>query len=325
VAQYTPIGRRRAPAHDGRVYAILDDLVRLQFQASGFSFLPRQPIHSLLAGRHASRLRGRGLNFEELRNYLPGDDIRTIDWKVTARTDAPHVRVYTEERDRPVWLVVDQRQSMFFGSRWKMKSVAAAEAAAVAAWRVLAAGDRVGAMVFDDTDIVTIPPHRSRERVMRILRAVVDRNHALRADRDLQPGPHMINEVLRRLGPLARHDNLVVLITDGFGVDESSRPAATGLTEHNDMLGLVIFDPLERRLDDAGRLDFSDGARLLEVDTGRARVRGAYEADFEARMQTLHTLSRRNAVPLLTLDASLPLLEQVRHQLGYEPHAGDRR
>ena len=98
------------------VYVQLDELVRLQHKASGFSFLPKQPVHSVLSGRHASKLRGRGLNFEELRNYLPGDDTRNIDWKVTARTRTPYVRVYTEEKDRTVWLLVDQRVSMFFGS-----------------------------------------------------------------------------------------------------------------------------------------------------------------------------------------------------------------
>ena len=99
--------------NDG-VYVQLDELVRLQYKASGFSFLPNQPIHSVLSGRHASKLRGRGLNFEELRDYLPGDDTRNIDWKVTARTGTPYVRVYTEEKDRTVWLLIDQRVSMFF-------------------------------------------------------------------------------------------------------------------------------------------------------------------------------------------------------------------
>ena len=100
---------RKAETKASGVYVELDELIRLQFKARGFSFLPRQPIHSLLSGRHASRMRGRGLNFEELRDYLPGDDPRTIDWKVTARTGTPFVRVYTEERDRPALLVVDQR------------------------------------------------------------------------------------------------------------------------------------------------------------------------------------------------------------------------
>ena len=103
--QYTRVTTRgEAPRRDSRVYADLDELVRLQFEAQGFSFLPHQPLHSVLHGRHASRLRGRGLNFEELRGYIPGDDIRNVDWKATARAGEPQVRAYTEERDRPVWL-----------------------------------------------------------------------------------------------------------------------------------------------------------------------------------------------------------------------------
>jgi ATPase family associated with various cellular activities (AAA)/Protein of unknown function DUF58 len=129
---YPSIPHSDLPPRPG-VYADLTELVRMKFHARGFSFLPRQPVRSILAGRHASRLRGRGLNFEEIRRYLPGDDIRNMDWHVTARMRQPYVRVYTEERDRPVLLIVDQRQSMFFGSQRAMKSVVAAEVTALAA------------------------------------------------------------------------------------------------------------------------------------------------------------------------------------------------
>ena len=142
------------------IYTSLQELVALQYKASGFSFLPKQPVHSILSGRHNSRLRGRGLNFEELRHYRAGDDIRTMDWKVTNRTGKPHVRVYSEERERPVLLLVDQRINMFFGSQLKMKSVIAAELAALSAWRVLSVGDRIGALVFNDTEIIETRPHR---------------------------------------------------------------------------------------------------------------------------------------------------------------------
>ena len=135
---------------DPRIHVSLAHLRSLEGAAKGLSFLPRQPSASSLNGRHASRLRGRGLNFEELRDYLPGDDIRSIDWKASARTGVPHVRVFTEERDRPALLVVDQRMSMYFGSVLNLKSVTAAEAAAIATFRILAAGDRVGGIVFDD-------------------------------------------------------------------------------------------------------------------------------------------------------------------------------
>ena len=146
---------------EGSVYTDVQTLARLRHDAHGFSFLPRQPLSSLLSGRRRSRLRGRGLDFEELRNYRPGDDIRTMDWRVTNRTGRPHVRVYTEERDRPVLLIADQRLGMFFGSRSKMKSVVAAELAALCGWRVLSQGDRVGAILFNDARIEQFRPSRS--------------------------------------------------------------------------------------------------------------------------------------------------------------------
>ena len=156
-----------------RAYVTVDELVRLCHRAKGFSFLPRQPVHSLLVGRHASRLRGRGLDFEELRHYVDGDDTRTIDWPATARLGSAYVRVYTEERDRSVLLLVDQRLSMFFGGRRAMKSVAAAEAAALAAWRVTSLGDRVGAVVFSENDFAEIRPRARDAAVMQIIDAVV--------------------------------------------------------------------------------------------------------------------------------------------------------
>ena len=139
-------------------------------------------MSSILSGRYASRLRGRGLNFEEIRRYLPGDDIRTMDWKVTARTRSPHVRVYTEEKDRAVVLVIDQRINMFFGTRDKLKSVTAAELAALGAWRAVAVGDRVGAVIFNDTELVDVRPQRSQKTVMSILGTIIRMNHELQVD-----------------------------------------------------------------------------------------------------------------------------------------------
>jgi uncharacterized protein (DUF58 family) len=273
-------------------------------------------VHSVLYGRHASRLRGRGLNFEELRNYLPGDDIRNVDWKASARSKRPQVRVYTEERDRPVWLLVDQRISMFFGSRERLKSVTAAEAAAVSAWRVLGMGDRVGAMVFNDSAIVEIKPQRSRNQVMGILGEVVRQNHALHAGADIAPGPAIFNSVLRRLLPLVGHDALVVLISDTNGADDHSARLVTRINQHNDVIVLLVYDPMERRLPDAGRLVMSDGRGQLEVNSGRSGLRKAYAGHFDDNLLEIQALSRKHAIPLLPISTEYPVLDQVREQLG---------
>ena len=305
------------------VYVQLDDLVRLQHKASGFSFLPRQPVHSVLSGRHASKLRGRGLNFEELRDYLPGDDTRNIDWKVTARTRTPHVRVYTEEKDRSVWLLIDQRVHMFFGSQQRMKSVVAAEVAAISAWRVLSVGDRVGALVFNDTDISVIPPHRSRERVMRILKQVTEKNHALSAASDLKPDPGKLNEVLRQVGILARHDCLICLISDVDGMDSGTRRYVTRIAEHNDVLAAFIYDPLEKSMPAAGRLRFTDGSGQLEADTSDKNLRSGFRSEFEQKMERIRHSARQFSIPVLPLDTTSPVADQIRDALGH--HQGARR
>ena len=305
------------------VYVQLDDLVRLQHKASGFSFLPRQPVHSILSGRHASKLRGRGLNFEELRDYLPGDDTRNIDWKVTARTGTPYVRVYTEEKDRSVWLLIDQRVHMFFGSQQRMKSVVAAEVAAISAWRVLSVGDRVGALVFNDSDVSVIPPHRSRERVMQLLKEVTKKNQALSAGSDLKPDPNKLNEVLKQAAILARHDCLVCLITDADGINAETRRHITRLAEHNDVITTFIYDPLEKEMPAAGRLRFTDGQGQLEADTSDKNLRSAFQNDFEQKMERINTSSRKFSMPVLALNTINPVADQLREAFGH--HQGAKR
>ena len=220
-------------------YTNLDELIRIQFKVRDLSLLPHQPVTSILSGRYASRLRGRGLNFEELRRYQPGDDIRTMDWKVTARTRSPHVRVYTEEKDRAVLILVDQRINMFFGTREKLKSVTAAELAAIAAWRALDVGDRVGAIVFNDSESIEIVPHRSKQNVMAILGGVVRLNHQLSAQSDVRPNGDMLNRILDKALRVVTHDYLVVLISDFFGADEQSERLVTELASHNDVLAFL--------------------------------------------------------------------------------------
>ncbi len=226
-----------------RVHPTLDDLTQLRYQARGFSFLPRQPVHSLLSGKHGSRLRGRGLTFEELRQYRPGDDIRSIDWKATARLRKPHVRVYNEERERPVLLVVDQRSPMFFGSRLSMKSVAAAELAALGAWRALDGGDRVGGIVFNDEELIEVRPHRSQTRVLQLLHVIEQSNNRL-TEAALTGGDVTLNQALKRALQVAKHDHLVVLISDLDGADDETRRLAALLSAHNDVLVVAVYDPL---------------------------------------------------------------------------------
>jgi uncharacterized protein (DUF58 family) len=291
----------------------------LQFKVDGVSFLPKQPVQSLLEGRRASRLRGRGLDFEEIRRYIAGDDIRAMDWRVTARTRKPHIRVYTEEKDRPVLLVVDQRLSMFFGSQVAMKSVTAAEVTAMGAWRSLSVGDRVGALVFNDSDICEIPPHRSRQQVMRILDTVVEMNHALRVDGEIQPDPAMLNRVLGKVLCLAKHDYLVAIISDFSGADQETRRSVTRLAAHNDVVALFIYDPLEAHLPSLGKVIVSQGDLQLEVDTEDGQFRRRFSEQFESRLKTARDLMLKRGIPVLPIRTAEGVREQFMDLLGHRP------
>jgi uncharacterized protein (DUF58 family) len=297
-----------------RVTITLDELVQLKADAHGFSFLPRQPVSSLLAGRHASRLRGRGLAFEELRHYNPGDDVRTIDWKATARLRSTYVRVYSEERERPVLLVVDQRRPMFFGSRRAMKSVTAAEVAALGAWRVLNARDRVGGIVFNEAEIVDISPHRSQTQVMRMLHEVVRLNHAL-AEKAAPTGAVTLNHALEAALRRAKHDHLVVLISDFDGADEETQRLATLIAAHNDMLAVAIYDPLGASLQpQPGMVVEVGGARVaLPLDAG---FPAAFQRAFTQRLDEWTEIFRALQVPVLPISTAEPPADQLRSLFG---------
>jgi uncharacterized protein (DUF58 family) len=297
------------------VYANLDDLIRIQFKARNFSFLPQQPVTSVLSGRYASRLRGRGLNFEEIRRYLPGDDIRTMDWKVTARTRSPHVRVYTEEKDRAILLVVDQRINMFFGTRDKLKSVTAAELAALGAWRAVAVGDRIGAVVFNDAELFDIRPQRSQKTVMSILGNVVQMNHALRADTQVETNAGMLNRALEKALQLVSHDGLIVMISDFFGVDEQTERLTARIAEHNDVLALLVHDPI--RLQPAEeRVTVSDGSLQMEIDFADKHVREKLAENYREEQEHITRFLNRLAAPLLMVSNKGDVVDQVRRLLG---------
>jgi len=308
--------RRPADRKDRGVYVELDELVRLQYRARGFSFLPRQPVHSVLAGRYGSRVRGRGLDFEELRAYLPGDDVRSIDWRVTARTGKPYVRVFNEERDRATILLVDQRISMFYGTRLNLKSVTAAEAAALAAWRVLDRGDRVGAVVFNDGEMVTVRPRRSRGTVVQILEAVVRMNRALRAGAGISPEPGMLDRALEAAARLARHDILLVIISDFDGAGEATRRRLIRLLRHNDAIGALVHDPSATGLPPAESFVVSNGELQLELDLSRPAERRKVAAFAGERIAKLLDWQRSPGLPMMPLSCAEDTGRQIRHFLG---------
>ncbi len=308
-----------APDLDARVSVSLAHLRTLEGRARSLTFLPRQPARSVLNGRHASRLRGRGLNFEDLRDYLPGDDIRAIDWKVTARTGRPHVRVMTEERDRPALIVVDQRMSMFFGTRLNMKSVTAAEAAALAAFRILDQGDRVGGIVFGDDHIAEIRPQRNRRSLDRFLMALADANAMLRADAP-PVEPMSLTRVLRAVARIAPRNHLILVLSDFDVVEDETERLVSGLSRRNDLVVGLVTDPFgDTALPEGLKLVISDGALQAEIDAGDHARRRRLEDMARGRIAAILDWRRRYGVPVLPLSAAEETLPQLRRLMGLGP------
>ncbi|WP_058241577.1 DUF58 domain-containing protein [Shimia marina] len=308
----------KTSATDPRIHVSLSHLRGLAPAARAVSFLPRQPATSVLQGRHRSRIRGRGLDFEELRDYLPGDDVRAIDWKVTARAGKPYVRVYTEERDRPTLIVVDQRMSMFFGSVRNTKAVTAAECAAIAAHRVTAQGDRVGGIVFSDQDMVELRPGRGQAALTRMLTAVATANARLSATAPTVT-PMALNDVLKSVRKLAIRDHLVILISDFDAADAADAATERHLgtiAQHNDLVLAVVRDPTSAQLPEAGTITGTDGAKQAELNMSDAQMRSDVLALSADRLAQVRTWQNRIGLSVLSLSTAEETLPQVVQALG---------
>lgn len=244
------------------------------------------------AGPRLSRQRGRGVDFSEVRQYHPGDDVRTIDWRVTARKNKPHTKVFREERERLTLLVVDQTQPMFFGSAVRLKSVAAAELAAVLAWQALQQGDRVGGLVLGNDEAPLHRPRRSARAVARLLGDVARLNQALHRD-GRAPDEAQRRAVLQQVPRLARSNVRICFVSDFDPPEQLWPDLLRSLSRHNELSALRIFDPLEAELPPADSYAITDGTERWQFHTGDERLRRRYAERFADVDRRFAELCRR--------------------------------
>ncbi|NIY82245.1 DUF58 domain-containing protein [Vibrio hepatarius] len=293
---------------DPRLYCDYARLVRLQDQAESFSLLPHLKAGSVLSGRHNSLFRGRGLNFEELRHYQLGDDIRKIDWKVTMRTGKPHVRSYTEEKDRNVIICVDQRSAMFFSSIEVMKSVVAAEIAAMCGWRVLKDGDRVGLVITAYQRVFHSKAQRSQNEFLAQLKRLAQSNQALNVD--AHNSEHVsFSRWLEQVKRMKLKQSTIIFISDWHDCEDHHLDHLKQLQQHNDVLAVMVSDPFEQSLPkDLASLKWvvGDGRYQLNLDS-KAKVETAslHLAERMAQQrQSLTQLMSIKKLPHIELDTS---------------------
>lgn len=286
-------------------YVTLGDLLGLRYRR-----LP-VPVHSprvmgSQAGSRLSKQRGRGIDFSEVRAYQPGDDVRTIDWRVTARKNKPHTKVFREERERLTLIVVDQTQSMFFGSRTRLKSVAAAELAALGAWQALHHNDRVGGIVIGNDTYSAHKPYRNVKSVARFLGDLCATNRNLKRGTP-HPPVHHFAEALAQIRRLARNNYRIYFISDFQPIGDHWRDAFRSLSRHNELIAVRVYDPLERDLPPADSYTVTDGEHRLQFHTGNPSLRERYHHRFVEHDEQLRTICRETLVEYRDLATDEPV------------------
>ncbi len=277
----------------------LGDLVVQRAAAHGLSLHAHRPAMAQLHGGHRSAQRGRGLEFEEVRPYVPGDDARTIDWRVTARRGKPHTKLFREERERSVWIVADLHAGLFFGSKRQFKSAVLLQAAALLAWVAALGGDRVGAVIANGQSAPQILPPRGREAgVLPILQALVD-SQPLAPGVPVQTG---LETALTTLRPLLKPGSLVLLLSDFAQVDAPLHDLLASIARQNDVRLLWLTDPLERNGLPAGEHRVGLPQRLWWINGQASRT--TWQAAWAERETRLTALTDGLNLPLVRLDTA---------------------
>ncbi len=292
----------------------LGELIEMRHRVGEVQLFSTPARRSPLIGLHHSKLRGRGVDFDQVRAYQAGDDVRTIDWRVTARTQEPHTKLFHEERERPVFVVIEQSSRLFFGSALCLKSVLAAQAAALFGWAALNHNDRIGGLVFSDQEHHEIKPRRSKQSLLQLLNVLVRSNQQLGCSDGRAPR-ETFSLALRRAREVLRPGSLVVILCDERALNDTAEQQLSLLARHTDLILLPLNDPLDHALPSAGLLRFVEGEAELELDTQDEHLRNSYRELAEARRSRWQRLAQKLGVPLLPLSTRFELVEQLRDQL----------
>jgi len=267
-----------------------------------------------MSGSHISKAKGRGVDFEEHRAYQAGDDIRSIDWRVTARTGRPFTKIFREERERPVIIGVDQSHHMFFGSQISFKSVVAAEVAAILCWMTVDNGDRVGGVVYSDTINEMVKPRRGKRSAFRFLSLLAEYNQNLVAQHKPKTNSATksnLRDALEHIYRITRPGSTIYLISDFSDMDKVCLQYMQQLSLHNNLTCIFIYDNLETQLPQPGVYNITNGDEMDTIDTYTSEVRETYHQAFEDKLQNLRAELNLLKVPLISLRTDQLVLEQL--------------
>jgi len=292
----------------------LDSLIALRLQAGKHASKARKKSTAITAGNYASPIRGRGMDFSEVRLYQPGDDIRSIDWRVTARTGKAHTKLFTEERERPVFFVVDTGPSMQFGTKQAFKSVIASKLAGILAWSAKTHGDRVGGILFSGESHEEIKPSGSKQGILTFFKKLVEWNqNSLNAENVSRSSDFF--DVATRLKRVAKPGSVVYIISDFAHVDEKSELYFSMIAKHCELVMIKIFDPLEKQSPPPGNYMMTDGQNFEKLSIGSSLFSNEIHDQFEKSEKALKSFCIRNAIRFFTVCTTDDLQHVLRLQL----------
>ena len=296
----------------------LEQLLLQRHAAKSLEYVAHSRSIAGISGLHLSKMRGRGIDFEEFRPYQQGDDIRLIDWRVTARTSRPFTKVFREERERPVIVAVDQTTNMFFGSQVAFKSVIAAQVASLFSWLAIDNGDRVGGLVYSDSNANLVRPRRSRRSALYLLNYLYQYNQRLQDrshDHDASIDPNFEPGLAYALGQIRRitkPGSTLYIISDFATLDERALQYLYQLSRHNNVICVFVSDPLEEVLPVPGFYSITDGRRKGALNTFNGKVRERYKQQFQERVSSISDELDHLQIPLIRLKTNQLVVEQIR-------------
>lgn len=271
-------------------------------------------VNSLQTGAYVSHFRGRGMEFDESRPYQPGDDPRSIDWRVTARSTTAYTKLFREERERPVLVMVDLRASMHFATQGCFKSVNASRAAALLSWAAHHRGDRLGGLIFGDTTHRELKPRLGRQAALRFVHELA--GHADWQRRDPAANVEALRQAMSSLRRVARPGSLVVVVSDFTGFGRQAQSYLSSVARHNEVLAVFMNDPLERSLPPPGRYRLVSADDELAIDTFAAAARRDYAQAFEQRAEALETFCQRYGIHLMPMSTDDDPVSTLQTALG---------
>lgn len=318
--------QRHSQYHPKGAVTELNNLIQLQFWATSFGNTLRRTTQVL--GVNRSIAKSRGLDFEEVRMYQQGDDVRSIDWRVTAKTGKPHTKLFREEKERPVYFLVDQSPTMFFGSRHCFKAVMANHIAALLAWSTLRHGDRIGGLVFNQHGHQEIKARRSQKQVLRLCQLMVLYNQQLASDSNKPAQTETLSKALSQLSQVAKPGSRVFVISDFSQYNSHCKALLTHLSQHVEVNCFMVYDTIEKSMPAIGQAAFANrfsvGANAAgasksaselvsaAVNTSSAKFQQQYRSAFKQHQQYIQTELDALWIPHVTVATHDSLIEKMQ-------------